>query len=88
MRGSSKNRSGPGGTYPSKPGGRSFNNLDVEEDARLTSIKMGSMARVEAGSVRSGVSGASEETRDGVRIQTEVTQYHEGQGDSRGGGMV
>ena len=49
---------------------------------------MGSMARVEAGSVRSGVSGASEETRDGVRIQTEVTQYHEGQGDSRGGGMV
>ncbi|KFX91855.1 hypothetical protein O988_04425 [Pseudogymnoascus sp. VKM F-3808] len=88
VRGSSKNRSGPGGTYPSKPGGRSFNNLDVDEDARLTSVKMGSMAKVEAGSVRSGVSGESEETRDGVRVQTEVLQYHEGPGDKRGAGMV
>ncbi|KFY39683.1 hypothetical protein V495_05795 [Pseudogymnoascus sp. VKM F-4514 (FW-929)] len=88
VRGSSKNRSGPGGTYPSKPGGRSFNNLDVDEDARLTSVKMGSMAKVEAGSVRSGVSGESEDTRDGVRVQTEVLQYHEGPGDKRGAGMV
>ncbi|OBT89070.1 hypothetical protein VE02_01965 [Pseudogymnoascus sp. 03VT05] len=87
VRGSSKNRSGQG-TYPSKPGGRSFNNLDAEEDARLTSVKMGSMARVEAGSVKSGVSGESEETREGVRVQMEVLQYHEGVGDKRGGVMV
>lgn len=86
VRGSSKNRSGAGGTYPSRPGGRSFNNLDVEEDARLTSVKMGSMAKVEAGSMRSGVSGGSEETREGVRVQMEVLQYHEGVGDKRGGG--
>lgn len=88
VRGSSKNRSGGGGTYPSKPGGRSFNNPDAEEDARLTSVKMGSMAKVEAGSVRSGVSGESEETREGVRVHMEVLQYHEGPGDKRGGGMV
>ncbi|KFY97576.1 hypothetical protein V498_01998 [Pseudogymnoascus sp. VKM F-4517 (FW-2822)] len=88
VRGSSKNRSGAGGTYPSKPGGRSFNNLDVEEDARLTSVKMGSMAKVEAGSMRSGVSGESEETREGVRVQMEVLQYHEGVGDKRGRGGV
>jgi hypothetical protein len=87
VRGSSKNRSGPG-TYPSKPGGRSFNNPDAEEDARLTSVKMGSMAKVEAGSVRSGVSGESEETREGVRVQMEVLQYHEGVGDKRRGAMV
>ncbi|KFZ07394.1 hypothetical protein V501_06489 [Pseudogymnoascus sp. VKM F-4519 (FW-2642)] len=87
VRGSSKNRSGQG-TYPSKPGGRSFHNLDAEEDARLTSVKMGSMARVEAGSVKSGVSGESEETREGVRVQMEVLQYHEGVGDKRGGVMV
>lgn len=85
---SSRNRSGAGNTYPSKPGGRSFNNLDVEEDARLTSVKMGSMAKVEAGSMRSGVSGGSAETRDGVRVQMEVLQYHEGPGDKRGGVMV
>ncbi|KFY22945.1 hypothetical protein V493_06213 [Pseudogymnoascus sp. VKM F-4281 (FW-2241)] len=85
---SSKNRSGAGGTYPSKPGGRSFNNLDVEEDARLTSVKMGSMARVEAGSMRSGVSGESEETREGVRVQMEVLQYHEGVGGKSGSGTV
>lgn len=88
VRGSSKTRSGAGGTYPSKPGGRSFNNPDAEEDARLTSIKMGSMARVEAGSVKSGVSGESEETREGVRVQMEVLQYHEGVNDKRGNGMV
>ncbi|KFY40914.1 hypothetical protein V494_03269 [Pseudogymnoascus sp. VKM F-4513 (FW-928)] len=66
VRGSSKGRSGGGGTYPSKPGGRSFNNTDAEEDARLTNIKMGSMAKVEAGSMRSGISGDSEETREGI----------------------
>ncbi|OBT66477.1 hypothetical protein VE03_03675 [Pseudogymnoascus sp. 23342-1-I1] len=90
VRGSSKNRSGAEGTYPSKrgTGGRSYNNLDAEEDARLTSVKMGSMAKVEAGSVRSGVSGESEETREGVRVQMEVLQYHEGVGDKRGVAMV
>ncbi|ELR02965.1 hypothetical protein VC83_00232 [Pseudogymnoascus destructans] len=71
------NRSGAGGTYPSRPGGRSFNNLDVEEEARLTSVKMGSMTKVEAGSVRSGISGESEETGEGVRVKMEVLQYHD-----------
>ena len=52
-----------GATYPSAPG-RSYNH--IEEDATaLTSVKMGSVTRMEAGSLKSGVSRESEEERGG-----------------------
>lgn len=77
-----------GHTYPSGQG-RSYNNID--EDARgltsVTSVKMGSIAKVEAGSVMSGISGGSEDAREGVRVQMEVLQYHEGSGGHMMRGM-
>lgn len=69
-------RGSRGTTNPSAHG-RSYSN--IEEDARrLTSVKMGSVAKAAAGSLRSGVSGDSEEVKEGIRVQMEVMQYHEG----------